>query len=216
MLQSPTTTWGVQSFTLSILEKKNRNTKQCLRGERRKLYQIQNPILQIYTPISTPLEVAKIPTTKSFDHLSTPPKKRKIPQNSTSSSHQIAFLQQNLDHNHKNLSCNLPPLQPSASSYGWPALYASVLLGAVFGLLSMFAALAVMLPATLVTWITIVVMLAFFGKPRRTLVVEGRKITREIFVIVIKILLKEGNLVAAACAVLGYFALFRRSAEVIE
>lgn len=110
MLQSPTTTWGVQSFTLSILEKKNRNTKQCLRGERRKLYQIQNRILQIYTPISTPLEVEKIPTTKSFDHLSTPPKKRKIPQNSTSSSHQIAFLQQNLDHNHKNLSCNLPPL----------------------------------------------------------------------------------------------------------
>ncbi|KAL6286508.1 uncharacterized protein Pyn_36853 [Prunus yedoensis var. nudiflora] len=105
---------------------------------------------------------------------------------------------------------------PSASSYGWPALYASVLLGAVFGLLSMFAALAVMLPATLVTWITIVVMLAFFGKPRRTLVVEGRKITREIFVIVMKILLKEGNLVAAACAVLGYFALFRRSSEVIE
>ncbi|PQP99354.1 uncharacterized protein Pyn_08006 [Prunus yedoensis var. nudiflora] len=106
--------------------------------------------------------------------------------------------------------------QPSAPSYGWPALYASVLLGVVFGLLSMFAALAVMLPATLVTWITIVVMLAFFGKPRRTLVVEGRKITREIFVIVIKILLKEGNLVAAACAVLGYFALFRRSSEVIE
>lgn len=106
--------------------------------------------------------------------------------------------------------------QPSASSYGWPALYASVLLGAVFGLLSMFAALAVVVPATLVTWITIVVMLAFFGKPRSTLVVEGRKITREIFGIVIRILLKEGNLVAAACAVLGYFALFRRSSEVIE
>ncbi|VVA36350.1 PREDICTED: pyrroline-5-carboxylate reductase [Prunus dulcis] len=106
--------------------------------------------------------------------------------------------------------------QPSSSSYGWPALYASVLLGAVFGLLSMFAALAVVVPATLVTWITIVVMLAFFGKPRSTLVVEGRKITREIFGIVIRILLKEGNLVAAACAVLGYFALFRRSSEVIE
>lgn len=107
-------------------------------------------------------------------------------------------------------------VHPPASSYGWPALYASVLLGVVFGLLSMFAALAVMVPATLVTWITIVVMLAFFGKPRKTLVVEGRKITREIFGIVIKILLKEGNLVAAACAVLVYFVLFRRSSEVIE
>lgn len=98
----------------------------------------------------------------------------------------------------------------SSSSSGWPALYASVLLGAVFGLLSMFAALAVMVPATLVTWIAIVVLLAFFGKPRTTLVVEGRKITREIVVIVLKILLKEGNLVAAACAILAYFALFRR------
>lgn len=104
-----------------------------------------------------------------------------------------------------------PPSSSSSSSYsGWPALYASVLLGAVFGLLSMFAALAVMVPATLVTWIAIVVLLAFFGKPRTTLVVEGRKITREIVVIVLKILLKEGNLVAAACAILAYFALFRR------
>ncbi|XP_050383579.1 uncharacterized protein LOC126800291 [Argentina anserina] len=101
--------------------------------------------------------------------------------------------------------------QPSPSSSGWPALYASVLLGAVFGLLSMFAALAVMVPATVVTWIAIVVLLAFFGKPRRALVVEGRKITREIVGIVFKILLKEGNLVAAVCAVLGYFVLFRRN-----
>ncbi|PON49671.1 pyrroline-5-carboxylate reductase [Parasponia andersonii] len=101
--------------------------------------------------------------------------------------------------------------QPSSS--GWPALYASVLLGAVFGVLSMVAALAVMVPATLVTWIAIVVLLAFFGKPRRALVVEGRKITREIGGFVIKILLKEGNLVAAVCAVLGYFALVRRNTE---
>ncbi|XP_039019855.1 uncharacterized protein LOC120151490 isoform X2 [Hibiscus syriacus] len=93
----------------------------------------------------------------------------------------------------------------------WPALYASVLLGAVFGVLSMVAALTVVVPATLVTWITIVVLLAFFGKPKRTLVLEGRKITREIAGFVFKILLKEGNLVAAVCAVLGYFALFRKN-----
>ncbi|XP_039038102.1 uncharacterized protein LOC120175575 isoform X2 [Hibiscus syriacus] len=97
--------------------------------------------------------------------------------------------------------------QPSSPSSGWPAVYASVLVGAVFGLLSMVAALAVAVPATLVTWITIVVLLAFFGKPKRTLVVEGRKITREIAGSVFKILLKEGNLVAAVCAVLGYYAL---------
>lgn len=96
---------------------------------------------------------------------------------------------------------------------GWPALYASVMLGAVFGILSMAAALAVAVPATLVTWITIVVLLAFFGKPQRTLVVEGRKITREIVGLVCKILLKEGNVVAAVCAVLGYFALVKRNRE---
>lgn len=101
--------------------------------------------------------------------------------------------------------------QSSSASSGWPALYASGLLGAVFGLLSMVAALAVAVPATLVTWITVVVLLAFFGKPKRTLVLEGRKITREIAGFVFKILLKEGNLVAAVCAVLGYFALVRKN-----
>ncbi|KAJ1389754.1 hypothetical protein SESBI_38010 [Sesbania bispinosa] len=101
----------------------------------------------------------------------------------------------------------------SSTSSGWPALYASVLLGTVFGMLSMVAALVVMIPAVLVTWITIVVLLAFFGKPKRTLVVEGRKITGEIFSFVIKILLKEGNVVAALCAVLGYFALVRRNGQ---
>ena len=104
--------------------------------------------------------------------------------------------------------------QPSSSSSsGWPALYASVLLGAVFGMLSMAAALAVMVPATLVTWITVMVLLTFFGKPKRDLVVEGRMITKEIVGFLLKILLKEGNVVAAVCAVLGYFALVRRNNE---
>ncbi|GLT63781.1 hypothetical protein SLA2020_363180 [Shorea laevis] len=102
--------------------------------------------------------------------------------------------------------------QRSSAAPGWPALYASVLLGAVFGLLSMVAALGVAVPATLVIWITVVVLLAFFGKSKRTLVVEGRKITKEIIGFLFKILLKEGNIVAAVCAVLGYFALFRRNA----
>ncbi|KAG6661499.1 hypothetical protein CIPAW_03G178000 [Carya illinoinensis] len=101
----------------------------------------------------------------------------------------------------------------SSSASRWPALYASVLLGAVFGVLSMVAALAVLVPATLVTWITIMVLLTFFGKPRTALVVEGRKITREIVGFVVKILLKEGNVVAAVCAVLGYFALVKRNSE---
>lgn len=104
-------------------------------------------------------------------------------------------------------------LEAQSSSSGWPALYASVLLGVVFGVLSMAAALAVMVPAVLVTWIAVVVLLAFFGKPRKALVVEARKITREIFSFVMRVLLKEGNVVAALCAVLGYFALVRRNGE---
>uniref|UniRef100_A0A2P2KD49 Uncharacterized protein MANES_S001100 n=1 Tax=Rhizophora mucronata TaxID=61149 RepID=A0A2P2KD49_RHIMU len=103
--------------------------------------------------------------------------------------------------------------QLTSASSGWPALYASVLLGAVFGLLSMAAAVAVAVPATMVIWITVVVLLSFFGKPRRVLVVEGRKIAREIVGFVFKILLKEGNAVAAVCAVLGYFALIRWNCE---
>ncbi|XP_068667011.1 uncharacterized protein [Aristolochia californica] len=91
----------------------------------------------------------------------------------------------------------------------WPALYASVLFGAVFGLLSMATALAVAVPATVVTWITVLVLLAFAGKPRRSLVLEGRKITADIASLAVKILLREGNLVAAVCAFLSFVALFR-------
>ena len=104
----------------------------------------------------------------------------------------------------------------SSSSCWWPALSASLLLGAVFGLLSMVAAVAVVVPAVLVTWIAVVVLLAFFGKPKRTLVVEGRKITREIFSFVVKVLLKEGNIVAAVCAVLGYFIVGRTNGKGVD
>ncbi|XP_076921235.1 uncharacterized protein LOC143582601 [Bidens hawaiensis] len=91
----------------------------------------------------------------------------------------------------------------------WPAIYASAALGVIFGLLSMAAALAVAIPATLVTWISVLVLLTFFGRPRKSLVVEGKKLTAEITRTVGKILIKEGNFVAAVCAVLGYFLLVR-------
>ncbi|KAJ4895211.1 Uncharacterized protein Rs2_22005 [Raphanus sativus] len=91
-----------------------------------------------------------------------------------------------------------------------PAVYASVVLGAVFGAMSMVAAAAVAVPAVMVIWISVVVLLAFFGKSRRDLVVEARKITREVFGFVFKVLLKEGNAVAAVCAILGYFLLIRK------
>ncbi|XP_024008671.1 uncharacterized protein LOC18994493 [Eutrema salsugineum] len=96
-----------------------------------------------------------------------------------------------------------------------PAVYASVVLGAVFGAMSMVAAAAVAVPAVMVIWIAVVVLLAFFGKSRRDLVVEARKITREVFGFVFKVLLKEGNAVAAICAVLGYFVLIRKDFDSI-
>ncbi|KAF6171956.1 hypothetical protein GIB67_031260 [Kingdonia uniflora] len=102
----------------------------------------------------------------------------------------------------------------SSTSYGWPALYASAMFGAVFGVLSMAAALAVAIPATVVTWITVLVLLAFCGKPRRALVQEGRSITADIVGFVIRIVIREGNIVAATCAVIGYFVLIGRSEDV--
>ncbi|XP_010272449.1 PREDICTED: uncharacterized protein LOC104608222 [Nelumbo nucifera] len=100
-----------------------------------------------------------------------------------------------------------------AGAAGWPALYASVLFGALFGLLSMVAALAVAVPATVVTWITVLVLLTFCGKPRRSLVLEGRKITADITGFAIKVVIREGNIVAAVCALLGYLVLVRRAGE---
>lgn len=88
-----------------------------------------------------------------------------------------------------------------------PAVYASVVLGAVFGAMSMVAATTVAVPAVMVIWISVVVLLAFFGKPRRVLVIEGRKITREV---VGFLFLKEGNVVTTICAVLAYFLRIRR------
>ncbi|KAF7148325.1 hypothetical protein RHSIM_Rhsim03G0156600 [Rhododendron simsii] len=51
---------------------------------------------------------------------------------------------------------------------------------AVFELLSMAAALAVAVPATLVTSISVLVLLAFCGKLQQALVVEGKELTAEI------------------------------------
>ncbi|KAJ1256331.1 hypothetical protein BS78_K047700 [Paspalum vaginatum] len=96
----------------------------------------------------------------------------------------------------------------SSASPVWPAaLYASVMYGAVFGLLSMGAALAVAAPAMLVTWTTVLVLLAFAGRPRRSLVAEARRATRDIAGLALRVLLREGNAVAALCAASSFAAL---------
>ncbi|XAR55512.1 hypothetical protein NMG60_11035596 [Bertholletia excelsa] len=108
---------------------------------------------------------------------------------------------------------SLKPSSPSTLSSGCRALCASAAVGAVAWLLSTAAALAVAVPAAVLTWITVVVLLALSGKSRRALVAEGQKLTVELTLLVAKRLVKEGNFVAAVCAVFGYFAIFRRSSE---
>ncbi|KAL8145687.1 hypothetical protein AgCh_003725 [Apium graveolens] len=80
-------------------------------------------------------------------------------------------------------------------------------LGLIFGLLAIVAALVVVVPEIFMMWITVLVLLNFFGKPRKALVIEGKKLTGEVTCVVLKVLIREGKFVAAVCAVLGYFAL---------
>lgn len=95
------------------------------------------------------------------------------------------------------------------TSSGCPAVFASVLLGAVFGVLSMAAELFIAVRASVVICISMVVLMVLTGKSSRRVVVEaeGRKLTREILVIVFKALLK-GNFVALLCALLVYSVFF--------
>ncbi|XP_038902352.1 uncharacterized protein LOC120088986 [Benincasa hispida] len=78
------------------------------------------------------------------------------------------------------------------------------------GLLLSAVAVAVVAAAAmaLVTWITVMVLLSLIGRTRRRLVAEGKKISKEIMVgFVVKVLLKEGNVMGAiSAAVLGYLA----------
>ncbi|KAF8411145.1 hypothetical protein HHK36_003688 [Tetracentron sinense] len=88
-------------------------------------------------------------------------------------------------------------IRDSFSSSGWPMLYASVLFDAAFGLLFIAAVL-------------IVLVLTYCGKPCWAHVLEGRKITNDITRFAIKIVLKEGNIVAA---VLCSYWVFRACEE---
>ena len=54
--------------------------------------------------------------------------------------------------------------------------------------------------ATVVAWITVLVLLAFTGKRRRVLAAQGRKITAEVAMYLVKVVLKERGVAAVACA----------------
>ncbi|PWA51156.1 hypothetical protein CTI12_AA458490 [Artemisia annua] len=70
----------------------------------------------------------------------------------------------------------------------------------VVGVVLIVGLLVVMVRTTIVTCITVLVMLAFAGKRRRVLVVEGRKISGDVAMHLLKVVIKERSLVAVACA----------------
>ncbi|KAF3774930.1 hypothetical protein EJ110_NYTH51831 [Nymphaea thermarum] len=96
----------------------------------------------------------------------------------------------------------------TATKFPWPAVYASVLLGAAVGVLSMLAVLALAVPSMLFAWITILVLLALDQRrPRRSLVLEGRKITAEMSGMTLRIMLQEGRALAALSVIFSFFLL---------
>ncbi|CAI9753970.1 unnamed protein product [Fraxinus pennsylvanica] len=76
--------------------------------------------------------------------------------------------------------------------------YASIVPFVVVFLLALLLVFAVR--TTIVTWITVLVLLAFAGKRRRVLAKEGRKITSDIALYLVQIVLQKRSLGAVACA----------------
>ncbi|PIA36685.1 hypothetical protein AQUCO_03300117v1 [Aquilegia coerulea] len=80
-----------------------------------------------------------------------------------------------------------------SSSYGWHMVYLWILRAAIFGFFLIIPVLFLIVPATLVTWITVVVLLSFVGKPRRELVVEGKNIIMDMTKLVIRNVINNGD-----------------------
>ncbi|KAK9073547.1 hypothetical protein SSX86_007871 [Deinandra increscens subsp. villosa] len=85
----------------------------------------------------------------------------------------------------------------------WWLLVGSIHMWSVFravGVVLIAGLVMMMVRTTIVTWITVLVMLTFAGKRRRVLVVEGRKISGDVAMHLLKVLVKERSLVAFVCA----------------
>ena len=91
-------------------------------------------------------------------------------------------------------------------STGWLILNASVF--PITGAFLLAALVVVAARATVVVWITVLVLLAFAGKRRRVLAAQGRKITAEVAMYLVKGVLKERGVAAVACAtILSFMAM---------
>ncbi|KAL8057255.1 hypothetical protein ABFX02_04G172500 [Erythranthe guttata] len=92
------------------------------------------------------------------------------------------------------------------SSLDRTTYYSSILPFVLAFLLAVMVVFAVR--TTIVTWITVVVLLAFAGKRRRVLVREGRVITCDVAMYLVQVVLKEKSLVAFVCAtIVSLFAM---------
>ncbi|CAA2976478.1 nbr1 like [Olea europaea subsp. europaea] len=97
------------------------------------------------------------------------------------------------------LSCFLISFYVILSSVDYRTSYYALIVPfvAVFLLAVM---LVFVVRTTVVMWITVLVLLAFAGKGRRVLAKEGRKITSDIALYSVQIVLMERSLGAVACA----------------
>lgn len=83
---------------------------------------------------------------------------------------------------------------------GWSSVVITSLVQVASAFL-LVALIVVAARATVVAWITVLVLLAFAGNRRRVLVAQGRKITTEVAMYLVKVVIKERSGVAAvACA----------------
>jgi hypothetical protein len=98
------------------------------------------------------------------------------------------------------LSCTDRPVTGLSALYVWMLPLAGVALVAT---LVMATA-----RATMVTWITVLVLLAFAGKRRRVLAQHGREITADVAVQLVRVVLRERGLLVVVCATIGSGIIF--------
>ncbi|XP_023530771.1 uncharacterized protein LOC111793221 [Cucurbita pepo subsp. pepo] len=84
----------------------------------------------------------------------------------------------------------------------------------IVGLLVVAGVAVVAARATMVAWITVLVLLAFAGNRRRVLVKQGRQITADVAMYLGAVLVKERGLVAVAFAAVLSFVAVVRSMEI--
>uniref|UniRef100_A0A803MFX6 Uncharacterized protein n=1 Tax=Chenopodium quinoa TaxID=63459 RepID=A0A803MFX6_CHEQI len=90
-------------------------------------------------------------------------------------------------------------LSSYSTEAGSPSALRTVIL-ALTGLSLVSICLIVVARTTMVAWITVLVLLAFSGKRRRVLVHDGRKITTDVAMNLIKVMFKERQFLTVICA----------------